>query len=345
MIDRGAEKRAGEKWNAVAKPLYGLGKLEESVIRIAGIQGSEDIALERRAILVFCADNGIVAQGVTQTGSHVTALVADNIAEGKASVNRMCSRCGRRIDVFAVDMGIRDAVHSPHMIRRRIADGTRDFSVEPAMSGMQAQKAVETGIGLVREYREKGYTILGTGEMGIGNTTTAGAIAAALLGLSAEAAIGRGAGLSDAGLLRKRRVVEEALARYRLRERSAQEVLACVGGFDIAGMAGAFIGGSRYGVPIVIDGMISAVAALVAVRLCPDAADCMLASHISREPCMEAVLQALSLSPVIDGSLALGEGTGAALLFSMLDMAESVYRSGETFEKIQIAQYHDFGED
>lgn len=153
MIDRGAEKRAAEKWNAVAKPLYGLGKLEESVIRIAGIQGSEDIALERRAILVFCADNGIVAQGVTQTGSHVTALVADNIAEGKASVNRMCSRCGRRIDVFAVDMGIRDAVHSPHMIRRRIADGTRDFSVEPAMSGMQAQKAVETGIGLVREYR------------------------------------------------------------------------------------------------------------------------------------------------------------------------------------------------
>lgn len=345
MIDRRAEKRAAEKWNAVAKPLHGLGKLEESLIRIAGIQGSENIALERRAILVFCADNGIVAQGVTQTGSHVTALVADNIAEGKASVNRMCAQCGRKIDVFAIDMGIRDAVRSPRIIPRRIAAGTRDFSVEPAMSEAQARKAIETGVGLVREYRDRGYTILGTGEMGIGNTTTAGAIAAALLGLSAEEATGRGAGLSDAGLLRKRGVVEEALARYRLRERSALEVLACVGGFDIAGMAGAFIGGARYGVPIVIDGMISAVAALVAFRLCADAADCMLASHISREPCMEAVMRALSLSPVIDGSLALGEGTGAALFFSMLDMAESVYRSGETFEKIQIGQYHDYGED
>lgn len=340
--DREAMKRACEKWDAIAKPLHGLGRLEDAIVKIAGIQGSEDIAIRKRAMLVFCADNGVTAQGITQTDSHVTAVVADNIADGKASINRMCSKCGT--DVFAVDMGIRDATCSPNMIRRRIAAGTRDFSKEPAMKQEEVLQAVDTGIALVKEYREKGYTILGTGEMGIGNTTTGSAVAAALLGLTAEEAVGRGAGLSKEGLQRKKAVVQEALDRYGLRERSVLEVLACVGGFDIAGMAGAFIGGCLYGVPVVIDGMISAAAALAASRLCPNAAGSMLASHIGREPCMKAVMKELALFPVIDGDLALGEGTGAALLFPMLDMAESVYRNEETFEKIQIERYQKFEE-
>lgn len=333
---------AQETWDAVAKPLYGLGKLEDILVKIAGIQKTANVRLTKRAVLVFCADNGVTAQGVTQTDSHVTAVVADNIAEGKASVSRMCARCGA--DVLAVDMGIRDETHSVRLLQRKIAKGTKDFSREPAMSMEEAVRAVDTGIALVKECQEKGYSLLAAGEMGIGNTTTAGAVTAALLGLSAQETVGRGAGLSKDGLRRKQEVVAGAIKRYGLYERSALEVLASVGGFDIAGMAGAFIGGAAYGVPVVIDGMISAAAALVAARLCPKAVNCMLASHISREPAMGAVMNALGLSPVIDGALALGEGTGAALLFPMLDMAESVYRSKETFSKIQIERYQKYEE-
>ncbi len=338
--DQAARAAAQAQWDAVAKPLRGLGRLEDMVVRIAGIQGNPAIAIRRRAVLVFCGDNGITAQGVTQTGSHVTALVADNIADGKASVNRMCAQSGT--DVYAIDMGIRDTIHSLSMISCRVADGTRDFSQEPAMSRAQALQAIETGIGLVRDFRERGYTILATGEMGIGNTTTAGAMAAALLDLPVRKVAGRGAGLSDEGLARKRLVIEEALRRYGLRGSDPLTILSHVGGFDIAGMTGAFIGGCMYGVPVVIDGMISAVAALTASLLCERAVTCMLASHRSREPAMALVMERLGLTPVIDGDLALGEGTGAALLFPMLDMAECVYKNTETFAEMQIETYQKY---
>lgn len=342
-LDKEAMTLARQKWDAIAKPLHGLGRLEDMVVKMAGIQGKAEVTVKRRAILVFCSDNGVTAQGVTQTDSHVTAVVADNIAEGRASVNRMCSRCGA--DVFAVDMGILDETHSSAMISRRIGKGTADFTLSPAMEEGQVYRAIETGIELVKECKEKGYTLLGTGEMGIGNTTTGSAVAAALLHLPADAVTGRGAGLSDEGLARKRKVIEDALVTYDLYHRPALDIIRCVGGFDIAGMAGAFIGGSMYGVPIIIDGMISAVAALAAFRLCPRAVNGMLPSHMSREPSMKAVMKELSLEPVIYGDLALGEGTGAALLFPMLDMALSVYEGGETFEKNRIESYRKFGED
>ncbi len=342
-LDKGAMALSREKWDAIAKPLRGLGRLEDMVVKMAGIQGKADVSAKKRAILVFCSDNGVTAQGVTQTDSHVTAVVADNIAEGRASVNRMCSRCGA--DVFAVDMGILGETYSPAMISRKIGKGTADFTAAPAMEEEQVHRAIETGIDLVKECKEKGYTLLGTGEMGIGNTTTGSAIAAALLHLSADAVTGRGAGLSDEGFARKRKVIEGALVKYDLYHREALDVMRFVGGFDIAGMAGAFIGGSMYGVPVIIDGMISAVAALVACRLCPKAVNGMLASHLSREPSMQAVMEELALEPVIYGDLALGEGTGASLLFPMLDMALSVYDGGETFEKNQIESYQKFGED
>lgn len=341
-LDQAAMRQAEMRWDRIAKPLHGLGRLEDTVVKIAGIQGSENIALQKRAMLVFCGDNGITRQGVTQTDSHVTAVVADNIAEGKASVSKMCKRC--RTDVAAIDIGIRDEVHSPKVIRRKIAEGTKDFMIEPAMSSEEAMQAVLTGMDLVKEYKDKDYALLGTGEMGIGNTTTASAVAVALLGLSIEEAVGRGAGLSDAGLERKKEVIRLGIEKYQLQGADAFTVLRHVGGFDIAGMAGAFIGGIRYGVPMVIDGMISAVAALVAEMLYPGAVDCMLASHISREPCMEAVMEYLGLTPVIHAELALGEGSGAALLFPMLDMAEAVYTNEETFEKIKLEPYQKYEE-
>lgn len=342
QLNQAAMNRARQKWDRIAKPLRGLGKLEDAVVKMAGIQESENIKLQKRAMLVFCSDNGITSRGVTQTDSHVTAVVADNIADGKASISKMCRRC--RTDVFAIDIGIRDATVSNKLIHKKIAYGTKDFSVEPAMTPKEARTAIDTGIALVKECKENGYVILGTGEMGIGNTTTGSAVAASLLGLSVETAVGRGAGLSDNGLERKKEIIAEAIDRYGLRNESVFEVLCHVGGFDIAGMAGAFIGGALYGVPVVIDGMISAVSALVAERLCPGTVDFMLASHISREPCMTAILKELSLTPVICADLALGEGSGAALLFPMLDMVEAVYQNEETFEKARIKPYEKYGE-
>lgn len=341
--DPDAMERARQKWDEIAKPLNGLGRLEELFVRIAGIQGKADVKIKKRAVLVFCGDNGVTKQGVTQTDSHVTALVADNIADGKASVNRMCSRCDT--DVFAIDVGIADPVHSQHIIRERIANGTKDFSAEPAMSVEQAEQAIQTGICMVKRFLDAGYTLLATGEMGIGNTTTSSAVAAALLGMDAGAVTGRGAGLSAAGLSRKKAVIRDALVKYgfdRPEVPDAFTVLRTVGGFDIAAIVGAFIGGAIYGVPIVIDGMISAVGALTASRLCPASREVMIPSHMSKEPCTVRIMEELELSPIIYGELALGEGTGAALLFPMLDMAEAVYRNEETFEKLAIPAYERF---
>ena len=343
--DREAMAQAKRNWDAIAKPLNGLGKLEELFVRIAGIQGSADVRIKKRAVLVFCGDNGVTKQGVTQTDSHVTALVADNIAEGKASVNRMCSRCNT--DVFAIDVGIADPVYSQHIIRERIADGTKDFTVEPAMSAKQAEQAIQTGIRMVKRFYDEGYTILATGEMGIGNTTTSSAVAASLLGMDAETVTGRGAGLSTEGLLHKKTVIANALTKYGFdgwETSDAFEVLCTVGGFDIAAIAGAFIGGAMYGVPIVIDGLISVVGALVASRLCPASREVMIPSHMSKEPCTVKIMEELKLSPIIHGELALGEGTGAALLFPMFDMAEAVYRNDETFVKLAIPAYQSYEE-
>lgn len=341
-LDREAMSRAKQQWDRIAKPLHGLGRLEDVIVQIAGIQGSEKIQIQKRTMLVFCADNGVIEQGVTQTDSSVTALVADNIAEGRASISKMCKR--GRTDVYAIDIGIRGVTHSDKIVQKKIAHGTKDFTKEPAMSGKEAKRAILTGIALVRDALSEGYTLLGTGEMGIGNTTTGSAVAAALLGLSPEEAVGRGAGLSDAGLKRKKEVIESAICQYQLQKADAFTVLRHVGGFDIAGMAGVFIGGAIYGVPVVIDGMISAVAALVAEKLCSGAKDYMLASHISREPCMRSVMEYLELIPLIHAELALGEGSGAALLFPMLDMAEAVYKNEETFEKNKIEPYRKYEE-
>lgn len=341
-LDQAAMQRARQQWDRIAKPIHGLGRLEDVIVQLAGIQGSVQIRLQRRAMLVFCADNGVTEQGVTQTDSSVTAIVADNIAEGRASISKMCRR--GRADVYAIDIGIRGVTHSAKIVQKKIAQGTKDFIKEPAMSGEEAKQAILTGIALVRDALSEGYTLLGTGEMGIGNTTTGSAVAAALLGLPIETAVGRGAGLSDAGLKRKKEVIEAAISKYGLQKADAFTVLRHVGGFDIAGMAGVFIGGAMYGVPVIIDGMISAVAALVAEKLCVGVKDYMLASHISREPCMQAVMEYLGLTPIIHAELALGEGSGAALLFPMLDMAEAVYQNEETFEKNKIEPYRKYEE-
>lgn len=322
-------------WDGVAKPLDGLGRFEDLFCRIGAIQGTVHPAIDRRAVLILCADNGIVAEGVSQSGQEVTLAVAKNMGLRKSSVCRMAKQAGA--EVIPVDVGINSDEEISGVLNRKIAHGTANFRVEPAMTEEEVLAAIETGISLVQDCKAQGYTLLATGEMGIGNTTTSAAVIMALTGLTAEEAVGRGAGLDDAGLQRKREVICEALAKYDCTD--VFEILRCVGGLDIAALTGVFIGGAMYGVPIIIDGVISAAAALTAEELLPGVRRYALASHKGAEPAMREALRRLEGTAVIDGALALGEGTGAVMLFPLLDMAQAVYEESSSFGDIAVGQY------
>ena len=330
-----AKEQAQWKWDHVAKPLHSLGLLEDMIVKIASIQGTADVRIDKRCALVFCADHGVVSEGVSQSGSEVTALVAQSIAEGTANINLMASSA--HADVYAVDMGMLHPV--PGTIDRRIAAGTANMAKQSALTYEQAKSALQAGMDLVGEMKEKGYHIILTGEMGIGNTTASTAISCTLLGFTPEELTGRGAGLSDAGLVRKRHAIERALSVNQPDANDPVNVLAKVGGLEIAGMAGAFLGGVKYRMPIVIDGVISAVAALVAARICPEAKDFILPSHMSREPAAMRIMDELNLKPIIHADMALGEGTGAAALLPLLDMALRVYHGPHTFDDLGMEAY------
>lgn len=337
-----ARERAHQHWCDCAKPLGGLGLLETVLEDIAALTGSAEIDISRRAVVVLCADNGVVAQGVTQTSSAVTAVVAKSLPAGRTSVCRMANVAGCR--VVPVDMGILDFPETAGVLSRRIGNGTADMTLGPAMSRAQAEAAVLTGMELVREQKEQGVRLLATGEMGIGNTTSSSAVASVLLDCPVEQMTGRGAGLSDEGLQRKIRAIRRAVEVNRPDRTDVLDVLGKVGGFDIGGMCGMFLGGALYGVPVLIDGFISSVAALCAQRLCPQAGKAMFASHVSAEPAGRSVLDALGKTPLITAGMHLGEGTGAVAAIPLLDMACAVYRETYSFAECGIEAYQPQGD-
>ena len=339
--DEVARAEARRRWNDCAKPLGSLGLLETALEDIAALTGSADIRLDRRAVLVLCADNGVVAQGVTQSPSSVTGLVAKQLAARRTSVCRMAQAA--RCQVVPVDVGILDFQEMPGVLSRRIGNGTGDISQGPAMTRRQAEQALHTGMELVREQQALGVDLLATGEMGIGNTTTSSAVACVLLGRPAEEMTGRGAGLSDQGLQKKTAAIRRALEVNRPDPSDPLDILQKVGGFDIAAMCGVFLGGALYRVPVLIDGLISAVAALCALRLCPAAGKAMLASHVSAEPAGGLVLEALGKQPLITAGMRLGEGTGAVAAMPLLDLVLAVYRESYTFEEGGIEAYQPQG--
>ncbi|WP_295740997.1 nicotinate-nucleotide--dimethylbenzimidazole phosphoribosyltransferase [uncultured Oscillibacter sp.] len=335
--DEAARAACLARWDGLAKPLGSLGLLEASLARIAAVTGSPDITLDRRTLLVLCADNGVVAQGVAQCGSSVTASVAQALAAGESTVCHMarCARCR----VIPVDMGMADFPSTPGVWDRRVRNGTADITQGPAMTRAECVQAIELGAELVRECHESGSSIIATGEMGIGNTTTSSALASVLLGKSPAEVTGRGAGLSDAGLTRKVAAIERALSLNRPDPADPVDIISKVGGLDIAGLCGVFLGGALYRVPVVIDGFISGAAALCAARLCPGATFALLASHVSAEPAGGLMLDALELSPLISAGMRLGEGSGAVAALPLLDMALAVYHSGQTFGRLGIDAY------
>ena len=290
--------------------------------------------------MVFCADNGVVAEGVTQTGSEVTAVVTENIARGIASVNRMASVAGA--DVIPIDVGVKGRLQETGIRNCRIADGTANLLHEPAMTMEQTLEAIHTGIALAGELKDSGYDLLAVGEMGIGNTTTSSAVASVLLGCDPLLVTGRGAGLSDSGLSRKLEAIKKAIKLHHPDPEDPLSVLSMLGGFDIAGMVGLYLGGALYQVPVLVDGVISAVAALLAVKICPASKKAMLATHVSAEPAGCMILDAIGLEPMITAGMRLGEGTGALCAIPMLDMACSVYQ-GSTFGELSIEAYEEQG--
>lgn len=326
-----------KNWDRMAKPLDSLGCFEKITAQIGAASGTDRPDISRKAVIIMCADNGIVKEGVSQSGQEVTAAVARQMARGESSVGKMAAVIGA--DTIAVDIGINREEKIAGLLDRRISRGTRNFCKEPAMTEEEAVRAIYTGMELVADCREKGYGILATGEMGIGNTTTSSAITAALLACSAAEVTGRGAGLSDEKFMRKQQVIEEAVARYRLRGAEPLEILQCVGGLDLAGLAGVCIGGAVFHMPIVLDGFISMTAALLAERIIPGTASYLVASHKGKEPAVGRLAAELGLNPVIDAGMALGEGTGAVMMLSLLDMAFRIYNEGTTFLDMEMEPY------
>lgn len=320
-LNRETMRMSQEHWNSIAHPLHSLGKLEDMVVQIAGITGNPNVCVEKRVLIPMCADNGVVEEGVTQTGQEITALVAENFLQEKAASSIMCKNV--RCDIFPIDVGVARDVN---IFNRKIAYGTKNMTKEPAMTREQAIRAIEIGIEAAEMMKEKGYQIIATGEMGIGNTTTSSAVVSVLLDIPVEKMTGRGAGLSTEGLNRKITAIKKAVALHKPDKTDAIDVLAKVGGFDIGAIAGLFLGGAALHIPVLIDGVISAAGALVAGILCPLAKDYMLATHVSKEPAGALLLEALGKEAPLHCDMCLGEGTGALNLFPLLDTGLAVYQ-------------------
>lgn len=335
--DTSMEKAAKARLDSLSKPLGSLGRLEEIVVRLAGISGRLFPSVQKKNIIIMCSDNGVVEEGICQAPKSVTSLVTRNFTKGITGINVLADHCGS--DITVVDIGVDDDINLDGIINRKIRKGTYNIAKGPAMTKNEAERAILEGVEIVKTLKEKGYQLLGTGEMGIGNTTTSSAVTAVLTGYSPEEMVGRGAGLSNEGLELKINVVSKAIRLNSPDRDDPIDVLAKLGGFDIAGLVGCFIGAAACKLPILIDGFISSAAALLAYRLHSGVKDYLFPSHCSAEPGSIRVMEALGFTPYLNLSMRLGEGTGAALGFHIIDAAVAAYSKMGTFGDANIEQY------
>lgn len=319
---------------SLAKPPKSLGVLEEISVRFAGMTGKLYNEAKRRRILIFSADNGVVAEGVTSAPQSVTLAQTINFVRGLTGVAVLAKHYHTELRVY--DVGINAEFHQPGVIDRKIAMGTRNLAVEPAMTREQALAAIAVGVEAAEQAKTEGVEILGIGEMGIGNTTTSSAILSCLLNLPAEETTGRGGGVNDQGFARKKEIIDGAIALHHPDPKDVVDVLAKLGGFDIAAMCGAFLGAAANRIPVVIDGYISVVAALCAARICPECRNYMFASHISCERGYALAIAELGIKPMFQLEMRLGEGSGCPIAFEVIDGALTVLRDMATFDEARI---------
>jgi len=322
--------------DAKTKPRNSLGQLEELACVLAGIRRAAIPNLGKSAIVVMAADHGVAVNGVSAYPPEVTAQMVSNFARGGAAINALARHAGA--ELIVVDMGVANPVAIGTGVREcRVGKGTRDLSQGPAMSGAQLEQAIAVGFLLAVELAEAGVGVVGLGEMGIGNTTSAAALAAAYTGASVESVVGPGTGIDDAARVRKRAIVERALAVNATAFGEPHHILAALGGFEIAGLVGVILGAAHRGLVVLCDGFITGAAALAAVAIRPEALAYLVAAHRSHEPGHRIVLQTLKLEPLLDLSLRLGEGTGAALALPLLEASVRIVAEMATFESAGVS--------
>ena len=330
-LDEAAMAAARERQAQLAKPPGSLGRLEDLSIQLAGITGKVHNKIEKKHLLVFSADNGVVAEGVSSAPQSVTLMQTINLTRHKTGASTLCKHFGCEITVC--DVGVNADIKEPKVLNRKIAYGTQNIVHGPAMSREQAMQAIMTGIELAQN---TDADVIGIGEMGIGNTTTSSAVLSVLLDADVDAVTGRGGGITDQSFLKKKQVIRDAIAINQPDKNDIIDVLAKVGGFDIAAMCGAFLGCAATRRPVVIDGFISAVAALCAYKLCPNSVRYFVPSHASYEIGYRLAMDAMHLQPLFLLGMRLGEGSGCPLAFEILDAACAIINDMATFDQAGI---------
>ena len=330
-LNDAAMAAARERQAQLAKPPGSLGRLEDLSIQLAGITGKVNNKIEKKHLLVFAADNGVVEEGVSSAPQSVTLMQTVNLTRHKTGASTLCKHFGCEITVC--DVGVNADIKEPKVLNKKIAYGTQNIVHGPAMTREQAEQAILTGYELAKA---TDADAIGIGEMGIGNTTTSSAVLSVLLDADVDAVTGRGGGITDASYLKKKQVIKDAIAINQPNKNDVINVLAKVGGFDIAAMCGAFIGAAATRRPVVIDGFISAVAALCAYKLCPNAVQYFVTSHASYEIGYKLAMDAMGLQPLFLLGMRLGEGSGCPLAFEVLSAACAILNDMATFDQAGI---------
>ena len=336
-LDGEAEARAWSRLDSLTKPPRSLGRLESIAARVAAIQGTDHPQLGKKAVILAAADHGVVAEGVSAYPQEVTGQMVANFIAGGAAINQICRSVGARVVVY--DVGVAgDVSHNPGVVVRKVAHGTRNFTTEPAMTAEQCELAISIGVEAARELIAEGVDLIGTGEMGIGNSTSAAALTAVITGADVVKVVGPGTGVDGEGISRKVSAIERGIALHGVDPLDGFGALCAVGGLEIAMLTGVMLGSAAMRTPVVADGFIAGSAALCAVSMCPAARDYILASHLSAEPGHAVALQHLGLDPILVLDMRLGEGTGAALSFAIIDAACAVLSGMATFEQAGVSE-------
>ncbi|WP_312653641.1 nicotinate-nucleotide--dimethylbenzimidazole phosphoribosyltransferase [Aminipila sp.] len=334
--DEKAVDEAQKHMDSLIKPLGSLGKLETMAVKMAGITGKVNNSVEKKCSIVMVADNGICAEGVAGTPQDITLIQGMNMTKGICGMGVLSAHAGA--DIKVVDIGIMSDYNNDKVYNKKIKYGTDNFAKGPAMSREEAVKAIEVGIEMVELAVSEGYQLIGTGEMGIGNTSSTSAVFMTMTGESSENAVGKGGGLTDEALIHKKQVISDAIKLNNPDPKDPIDVIAKVGGLDIAGMVGCFLGAAYFRVPIVIDGVISALSAYVAAQMNPSVKDFIFSSHKSKEPVYDLIFKELEMEPILEMDMRLGEGTGCALAFHIISASCAVMNNMATFDDIKYDQ-------
>jgi nicotinate-nucleotide--dimethylbenzimidazole phosphoribosyltransferase len=336
-LNHDAMEAARQRQGILTKPGGSLGILEDLSIKVAGISGNESPRIKRKSIITMAGDHGVTELGVSAYPREVTGQMVFNFLSGGAGINVLARHVGA--SVIVVDMGVAcDIPDDPRLRNRKVGHGTKNMVLEPAMSREEAVRSIEYGIEIIEDEVKGGLDIVGTGDMGIGNTTSSAAITSAVTGISPFEATGRGTGVDDKTFERKVRVVENALSLHNPDPSDGVDILSKVGGFEIGGLAGVIIGAAARSVPVVIDGYISGAAALIANAIAPGCREYLIASHVSVEKGHRTALKHLRLRPLLDLNMRLGEGTGSALAISIVESACKILDEMATFDEAGISK-------